>query len=225
MKAKKNEKILNYIVGTIVVILVIIGIASIVIFSLGKIKDGRNATELAKREQYEELVAPVIMNDPDTFDDVTKADANALVAITIWSILEDNSDPDKYDYIEGGMLLPQKEVEEKFKKLFGPDVTLNHSTVDGGGIEFKYSEKKSCYIIPITGITPIYTPRVTDIDKKGNSVVLTVGYLAGEDWVQDSNGNMVAPEPAKYVRVTLRKNTEGELYVAAIQNADNAQSK
>lgn len=218
MKNNKKEKVLNYVVGSVIFLLVITGIVSIILFAGGKIKSGRNAAELAKREQYEEFVAPVIMNDPDTFDDVTMADKNQLVAITIWSILEENNDPDKYDFIEGGMLLPQKEVEEKFRKLFGPDVALNHSTVDGGGIEFKYSEKKSCYIIPITGITPIYTPQVTDIDKKGNSVVLTVGYLAGEDWVQDSNGKMIPPEPSKYVRVTLRKNNDGELYVAAIQN-------
>lgn len=217
MKNKKSEKVLNYIVGSVVVLLVITGIVSIVLFSAGKIKDRKLTSDYEKRQQYEALIAPVIMNDPDTFDDVTTADTNQLVAITIWSILDETSDPDKFEYSEGGMLLPQKNVEEKFEKIFGPDVKLTHSTVDGGGIEFKYSEKKSCYVIPITGITPIYTPRVTEIDKKGNSVILTVGYLAGEDWAQDSKGNMIAPEPAKYVRVTLRKNSSDELYVAAIQ--------
>ncbi len=220
MKNTKKEKALNIIVGTFVLVFIVIGIVSVILFGAGKIKDHRIASDYAKRQEYEEFIAPVIMNDPNTFDDVTTADSSQLVAIAIWSILEENSDPDKFDYVDDGMLLPQKEVEKKFSFLFGSDVKLNHSTVDGGGIEFKYSEKKKCYVIPITGITPIYTPRVTEIDKKGDSVVLTVGYLAGEDWAQDSKGNIVEPEPAKYVRITLRKNGKDGLYVSALQSID-----
>lgn len=215
MENKKSNKALNYIVGIVVIALVITGIVSIVGFVAGKVKDAADDSE--KMREYEDFIAPVIMNDPDTFDDVSKANQSQLVAITIWSILDSNLDPDKYDYTDGGMLMPQKEVEEKFVSLFGSDVKITHATADGGGIEFKYSEKKGCYIIPITGVTPIYTPRVTEAKEKGNSVILTVGYLAGEDWTQDEKGNMVAPEPAKYMKVTLRKSSDGTYFVSAIQ--------
>lgn len=220
MKEKKRSKTINYIVGTAVILLVIIGIVSTVSFIAGKISTKKAESDYAKLSQYESFIAPVIMNDPDTFDDVSKANQSQLTAITIWSILQDNVEPDKYEYAEDGMLMPQAEVEAQFEKLFGSEVKIMHATVDGGGIEFKYSEKKNCYIIPITGITPIYTPKITQADEKGNSVILTVGYLAGEDWAQDTQGNMVAPEPAKYMKVTLRKNSDGIYYVAAIQNAE-----
>ena len=221
MEEKKTNKTLNYIVGTVVVLLVIIGAVSIVSFCAGKISSKRAEAANEKLAQYESFIAPVIMNDPDTFDDVSKANQSQLVAITIWSILQDNAEPDKFEYADDGMLLPQSDVESKFQMLFGSEVKITHATVDGGGIEFKYSEKKECYIIPITGITPIYTPKVIEADEKGNSVVLTVGYLAGEDWAQDAEGNMVEPEPAKYMRVTLRKNSDGNYYVASIQNENS----
>ncbi|MGN1418359.1 MAG: hypothetical protein ACI4W6_03440, partial [Acutalibacteraceae bacterium] len=67
------------------------------------------------------------------------------------------------------------------------------------------------------GITPIYTPKVMEANEKGNSITLTVGYLAGEDWTQDSEGNMVEPEPAKYVKITLHKTDKNSYYVASIQ--------
>ena len=67
---------------------------------------------------------------------------------------------------------------------------------------------------------PIYLPDVTEADEKDNSVVLTVGYLASADWVQDSEGNMVPPEPGKYMKITLGKNTDGSFFVKAIQNID-----
>lgn len=218
MEEKKSRKALNYIVGIVVVALVIIGLVSVISFLAGKVK---NATDdSAKMREYESFIAPVIMNDPDTFDDVSKANQSQLIAISIWSILDDNLDPDKYEYSGDGMLLEQKDVEERFASLFGNDIKITHTTADGGGIEFKYSEKKHCYIIPITGITPIYTPRVIEANEKSNSVILTVGYLAGEDWTQDESGNIVAPEPAKYMRVTLRKNNDGSYYVSAIQQTD-----
>jgi hypothetical protein len=112
-------------------------------------------------------------------------------------------------------------VEEKFISLFGDEVKINHSNVDGGGIDFKYSEKKKAYLIPITGITPIYTPKVTDAKEKSGSVELTVGYLHTSDWQQDSNGNMSAPEPGKYMKITLGKNSDSGYFVRAIQkNSD-----
>lgn len=219
MTEKKENKLLNYIVGTVVILLVITGIVSIFSSGASKIKEIKLNNKAEKYASYETFISPVIMNDPDTFDDVSKADQAQLIAISIWSVLGDNAEPDKYEYTEGGMLMPQKEVEEEFRKLFGDEIKISHQTVDGG-VEFRYSEKKKCYIIPITGITPIYTPDVLDADEKTNSVVLTVGYLAGADYKQDIEGNMVPPEPSKYVKVTLRKGQSGEYYVAAIQNAE-----
>ena len=121
------------------------------------------------------------------------------------------------------MLIPQTEVEQSFKKLFGNDVKLVHTTVDGGGIEFKYSEKKKCYVIPITGISPIYTPEVISADEKSGSMILTVGYLASEDWVLDENGNMTQPQPSKYMKITLRKNSDGTYYISALQSTDSSE--
>ena len=64
---------------------------------------------------------------------------------------------------------------------------------------------------------PTYTPKVVDVDKSGNTIVLTVGYLGGDQWAQDAEGNMVAPEPDKYMKVTLRER-DGAYYISALQS-------
>ena len=224
MEKRKTQgrKTANYIVGTVIIIFVIIGIVSTAFFITGKLKSKSGKSE--KLSEYKSFISSVIMNDPATFDDVTVADQSQLIGIAIWEILRNNPDPDRYEYSEGDMLLPKAEVEESFIKLFGTDVSISHTTVDGGGIEFKYSDKKGCYVIPITGVTPIYTPKIIEADEKLNSVVLTVGYLAGEDWTQDRDGNMVEPEPAKYMKITLRKNSDKTYYVSAIQSTDAPQT-
>ncbi len=221
MEHAKKKSPLNFIVGLTVVILTVIGFISVVDFVSGKLQSTAIKSKQEQAQLYEDFISPVIMNDPDTFDDITKANLQQLLSIAIWSVIDSGADPEKYEYTDDGMLMPQKEVEDEFVSLFGSEVNLSHSTVDGGdGVTFRYSKKKQCYIIPITGIMPIYLPNVTEVDEKDSSVVLTVGYLASADWVQDSEGNMVPPEPGKYMKITLGKNADGSFFVKAIQNID-----
>ncbi len=221
MEHAKKKSPLNFIVGLAVIILTVIGFISVCSFVSDKLQSTANKSKQEQTQVYEDFISPVIMNDPDTFDDITKANLQQLLSIAIWSVIDSGADPEKYEYTDDGMLMPQKEVEDEFVSLFGSEITLRHSTVDGGeGVTFKYSKKKECYVIPITGIMPIYLPDVREIDEKDNSVVLTVGYLASTDWVQDGEGNMVPPEPGKYMKITLGKNSDGSFFVKAIQNLD-----
>lgn len=220
MQENKKKSPLTYLVGTVVFILVLVGVFSIGKTVFIKINSSVQNRNDVRYSEYEDFIAPVIMYDPDTFDDITMANTEQLISIAIWSILDSNIEPDKYEYTDSGMLMPQQEVEEKFTSLFGTEVRWNHCTVDGGGIYFNYSETEKAYVIPITGVTPIYTPEVLDVTQTPSTVVLKVGYLASTDWVQDSEGNMVPPEPAKYMKITLGKNSDDSFYIRAIQASD-----
>lgn len=217
MANEKKTGAVNYIVGAFVLVFFVIGVASTVSFVAGRVR--KAADNGAKNREYESFIYPLVMNDPDTFDDVSKADQSQLIAVSIWSILKSNPDTDKYSYSDKGLLIPKKDVEEAFKKLFGSDVKVNHTSADGGGIEFRYSEKKGQYIIPITGITPLYTPTVLDAQERNDFITLFVGYLSGDDWEQDGNGNPVKPEPSKYVKIILRKTGSGYC-ISALRSAD-----
>lgn len=215
MKKKRSKP--NLIVGITVLLLAFVGLATLIITATQEISRSVKEKNAEEYEVYEEFIAPVIMNDPDTFDDVTLADPGQLVSMAIWSILDSNPEADKYEYTDDGMLLPAEEVEENFRRLFSDQVKIIHSNVDGGGIDFRYSEKKKAYVIPITGIEPIYTPKVIDVKETSSSVELTVGYLYSSDWQQDSQGNMIPPEPGKYMKITLGKNGDNGYFVRAIQ--------
>lgn len=206
------------VLGLMILLFTVIGIIATVRFAAGKVKDITGDT--AKIQAYQAFLAPVVMNDPDTFDDITGAEQAQLISIAIWQILQNDPNPDDYGFYEGDMLLPKSEVEQSFARLFGPELTVQHQTVDGGGIEFRFSESEGNYLIPITGVTPIYTPKILSAEEKRDTVTLIVGYLAGEDFQQDSEGNIVAPEPAKYMKITLRKAPDGSDYVSALQNTD-----
>ena len=120
--------------------LAVIGTVSIAGTVIDRINSSVKQQSSIENEQLEKFLAPIIMYDPDTFDDISLANTQQLISIAIWSVLDSNPEPDKYEYTDGGMLMPQKEVEDEFVSLFGNEITLTHSTVDGGeGVTFKYS--------------------------------------------------------------------------------------
>ncbi|MBO4339306.1 MAG: hypothetical protein K5755_02075 [Clostridiales bacterium] len=205
-------------VGLIIVLLAVVGLVFIIVSSAkGISKAFDNSKQI---EEYNKLLRPVVMNDPANFDDVTLADKKQLADIAIWSILVDELTPQKYEYTDEGMVIPAEDVEKKFHELFGKDTEMTHATIEGYGYTFTFDSAENNYVIPLTGIVPVYTPRVVDISKKGSATILTVGLLAGNEWAQTASGDMVAPEPDKYVRITLRADKDGTAYISAIQGTD-----
>lgn len=204
-------------VGIAVIIFAVIGFAAVIagiVFGVGKLTD-----KSAEKAKYESFITPVIMFDPDPFDDVTKGNQAQLINAAIWALLKSDLDTSVYATDDGNLSIPQADVERYFSKLFGPEAKPQHTSVTGLGYEFSYDSAKQVYIVPITGIEPIYTPRVVEISKKGNTVELLVGYLGSSQWAQAENGDMIEPEPDKYVNVILRESSDG-YYVSAIRSTN-----
>ena len=202
-------------VGLIVVLLAAIGLATVVVAGVKGIDTVVDKTK--RYEEYEKLLTPVVLIDPDNFDDITKAQMSQLMEISIWSLLKNDVAPDSFESNDSGLSIPKAAVEEKFIDLFGKEVTPVHGTIEGYGIDFAYDNTSETYTVPLTGVTPIYTPDVVKVTKTTDTVVLTVACISGNAWEQGENGEMVAPNPDKYIRITLREN-EGNLFISAIQN-------
>ena len=92
MANEKKTGAVNYIVGIFVLVFFVIGVASTVSFVAGRVR--KATVNGAKNREYESFIYPLVMNDPDTFDDVSKADQSQLIAVSIWSILKSNPDTD-----------------------------------------------------------------------------------------------------------------------------------
>ena len=214
-KHKRGARRWAFPLGLLIAVLAVVGAVTVIVAGVRVTKDAIDSSR--NFDEYNTLLTPVVMNDPDEFDDITKANPSQLIDISIWSILKSNLSPDRYEYGETGMIIPEADVTAEFQKLFGTEVQPTHGTVEGYGYEFAYDATKQTYSIPLTGVVPTYTPKVVDVDKSGNTIVLTVGYLGGDQWAQDAEGNMVAPEPDKYMKVTLRER-DGAYYISALQS-------
>lgn len=212
----KSKK--NLIVGIVILVLALIGTVTLISSAVQTISRAFDNSD--KIEEYKEYISPVIMSDPIPFDDVINADQSQLLSISIWSLLSKGLDPDAVEYSGTGMLITKELVESEFARLFGTDVAPLHQTVDGGdGVQFEYNSKKGKYAIPLTSVDPVFSPMIADVSERGSTVILTVGCLANTDWKQASNGDMIAPDPVKYVKITLRS-SGGSYYISSLKDTD-----
>lgn len=221
-KRKKRNKKVSFVTGIIALILALIGAFSVVRFSVNSIKDLTNQTE--KKREYESLLTPVVMFDPDPFDDLTQADVSQLLNSAVWALLMSENGADKYPYSEGekvGIIVPQTDIENYFVSLFGTEIDIAslHSSIDMSEYDITYDAALKSYILPITGVESAYTPKVYEIEKKGSSVILSVGYIGNKAWVQIADGEYATPEPDKYMKITLRERGDG-MYISSIQSVD-----
>lgn len=224
-KAKKNKggkNSLAFPIGIIASILALIGLITVIALTVNTVKNISDKT--ADKAEYEDMLAPVVMFDPDPFDDLTQADVSQLLNSAVWALLMSEDGADKYSYSEGenfGIVVPQKDIEQYFISLFGTeiDIASMHSSIDMSEYDITYDAALQSYILPITGVESAYTPKVYDIEKQGSSLVLSVGYIGNKAWVQIADGEYEAPEPDKYMKITLRERSGG-MYVSSIQAVD-----
>jgi len=218
---RKRQHRWAFPLGLAIIALAVIGVITIISSGVNGVKKLTDNSKL--KAEYEQFLVPVVMNDPDPFDDLSKANMSQLLDSSIWALLKSGKNPDEYKYIDdgdiSGMVIPKDDVKYYFEKLFGTEIQPVNMSVQGGSLDFIYDETRQSYIVPITGEPEIYTPKVYNIDKKGDSIILTVGYLAASDWKQDAQGNFIAPEPNKYMKITLRVKDKS-YYISAIQATD-----
>lgn len=217
---KKNQA--AFPLGLLAAVLAVIGLVTVISYAVNGVK--RLTDQTARKQEYEEFLKPVVMFDPDPFDDLTQADVPQLLNSAVWALLMSTDGTEQYSYSEGetfGIIVPQADIEKYFVTLFGTEIDIAslHASLDMSKYEITYDAALKSYILPVTGVESAYTPHVTEIEKKGSSVILTVGYIGSKAWAQVADGDYAPPEPDKYMKITIRERSGG-MYVASIQATD-----
>lgn len=218
-KPKKKKSRLAFPLGLLIVALAAVGAVTTVKWGISAISDLKSHS--AQRAEYAEFLKPIVMFDPDPFDDISTADMPQLVNAAIWSLITDTQSDEDLTYSQGdtmGILIPQDEVTKAFQRLFGTevDIAAQYATIDMSRHDITYDANQDGFIIPITALDVAYVPEVLELETQGSSVILTVGYIGSKTWADVQNGSYESPEPDKYMKVTLRQGDSG-YYVASLQ--------
>ena len=221
--AKKKSK-LAFPLGMLIIIFSIVGIVATVKAGVTLFKDLTDNS--AQKEEYEEFLRPVVMYDPDPFDDVRSADITQLVNAAIWSLITQSNSSEAFSYSTGdnvGILIPVEQVTSEFERLFGKeiDIASQYDSIDMSSHDITYDSAQGGFIIPITSLEVAYTPEVYEIEKKANSIILSVGYIGSKAWAEINGDEYASPQPDKFMKITLRQGDKG-YYIASLQSV-NAQ--
>ncbi len=216
-KKRKRKYPWAFPLGVVMLLLTLVGIGTIVSAVVGFIREKTDNTE--ELEHYNQYLTWVVANDPDSFDDISKANMTHLLDISILSLIYDSVNTADYELTDEGLRVPVAQVEAYYKKLFGTELPIVHGTVSQTAYTFTYNAQNACYYVPVTGVTPPFTPRVTAVNKARESIVITVGYIGTEKLSVAADGSIKAAEPDKYMNITLRK-SGGVFCIYAIQAAN-----
>lgn len=176
-----------------------------------------------QKQEYEEMLLPVVMFDPPPFEDPVNLRDTDLLQYSIWAtVLGEKRDTYEYDD-DLSLVIPSSDVDMTAYHLFGPDVTLKHDSFGDYEISYYYEEAIKSYHVPVTAMTGFYIPSVEEIVKKGDVIQLKVGYVPPQNALDvdfSGKGNN-EPAPDKYMTYELHKGKDG-YYLYAIKDVEGA---
>lgn len=175
---------------------------------------GDNALGLS---DYDNFIWPVVMQNPENFNDNLPADVDTMVCSAVWRVAMDkktNLDLFNEDQM---LVVDLKDVQEACKELF--DRTFEKSDLKNINEDFfTYDFKTDKFLVKSISGAENYIPHTVNAYKKGEDIVLKVGYVVPAEQFEPSMENLSENKIEKYKVYRLKTNkTTGKKYVAAVE--------
>ncbi|RGB66994.1 MULTISPECIES: hypothetical protein [Oscillospiraceae] len=191
-------------IGALVLILAAAGLVALII--LGVNLTSQILDNSREKQKFEKIIQPVLMFDPPPFEDVTTLDKFTVLQAALWAtMLGDKRETYPFD-AQGNLIVPSSDVDVTSTQLFGPELELEHQSFSDFGISYEYNEATKAYHVPVMSASALYTPRVDEITRDGDTYSLLVGYIPpGTAWNTDIAGNKTEPDPHKFMIYELKR--------------------
>jgi len=195
--------------GYTVIFFALIGLAAAVYMAAGL--GAKLLDKSALYEEYTHFIEPLANLDPMPFEDITTADPDTIIEACVMAAFEaKKAAEDEFEEDEmGRTILPQTDVEQQCRRLFGTDFELEHRGFRG----FEYSEDQKCYHMPPSGYMRIFIPKVVRSEHREDVTTLYVDYYSNE-WLVGNSENQQAA--AKQMEYTLR-GKKGKEVISAVK--------
>ena len=172
--SKKQKQIA--LLGIAIAFFVVIGAISTIWSTVNFTADIVNETSLKK--ELERAIFPLVIIDAPEFEDSTNLDNSAIIASSIWGFIIHEEDKSKYKKDDlGAIYVPDADIEKYIRRLYGPDVTIQHQSINDASVQMTYNPESNYYIIESTPTFLPYTPRVDKISKSKDILTLRVSYI------------------------------------------------
>ena len=161
--------------GFCMLALALVGLVSLVTIIVAAAGNASRAKTAQALKRYEQLLKPVVMLDPPTFEKLDSAPDYVILQSSILDALDRNANANLAYDETGKRLLPLSEVEASCHKLWG-DRPLEPSSFEIQENLFEFDELQQVYHIPSVGFGN-YRPLAEKFVHQGGKVEVTVGYI------------------------------------------------
>ena len=204
MKHKRTHK-WAFPLGLLIVALAVVGMVSLAGTAMRGVQHWLDNP--AERLAYEAFLANVVARAPDPFDAPEHARNPAqLVDIALWSLLRrgDNTPADFSMDDYGNLIIPQPDVAEMYRALFGIDLP-HYAALDNYAYDFTFDSQRQAFLVPFAGELVVYIPRVVGINRVGGAVELMVEYLLYGDTNLDEFNRQQELVPVRTMIIRLNE--------------------
>lgn len=123
------------ILGAVVCVLVLLGLASVVQAGVGLVQKAFDDTD--EKKAFETQIAFLVALDPLPFDSLELADQGTLLSASIWERVSQTADISLYEHDETGALyLPVADVAQTSAKLYGSAYQFAYETFENAGLTY-----------------------------------------------------------------------------------------
>lgn len=214
-QAKKRRRRIAAPLGGLFVALAVIGVITVVVTSIRMTFSFLDND--SEKRRFEDIIRPVVMFNPGPFENPVDIEMPSLLRCAMWAALTSDK-RSTYEYSDSiELIVPATDLDVAAARMFGPEVTLTHTTFGDYDITYSYIEEEGVYKFP-TNALYVYSPRVMEITKDGEFYNLLVAYIPPADaWTSYSGGDSTEIQPDKYMIYVMRKS--GDTYhIAKVQD-------
>lgn len=193
-------------VGSVVLLFALIGVGFLATAVGMKIHSA--LTDDTKLREYDKFLTVVVAQDPQPFNSPGEADPDFVLNASIWQTMTGDGAENYTDYDDAGRtIVPLGDVADACHELFGPDCQLQPKNPSEETF-FTYDSAKAQFHVALYSLDTTYVPYTENAKKKGDSVVLRVGYVppSDETRAQSSAASDIAPKPVKTMEYVLKTN-------------------
>lgn len=207
---KRQKRRVSAIIGAVTMVFALIGFIWVIKYTFGALSGIGNTD--AKKLQYENFIAPVVMSEVEEFETWNTIPQSKLLQSAVFHVLL-NMTESKYSTDDTNkLIIPSNDVLEAARELYGSEVEIDISAYNElNSDEFYYSDTDDCFHVAATGITGPQ-PDVVSITKHGGEVTLVVGYLD-----EASIGTVTEDSYYQTLVFILADNENGGYFISAIR--------
>ncbi|MBE6901624.1 MAG: hypothetical protein E7478_04055 [Ruminococcaceae bacterium] len=182
------------------IIMAVIGCISTVRFAVNFTEKLVDNTSL--KNEFAQFIFPVVVNDIAPFENTSEIPNTSKITCAMWNILI-KKDTTPYADGMGGLIIPEYDVMQSCKEIFGTTITMEHQSVGTGEIRFIYDSEKHVYSANKNIRYLTYAPQIIEMTSSSDDTYkLIVGYLPPAlATVTGISGMEVVPE--KYMEYTI----------------------